>query len=457
MAFTLQLIEGGTTTDLNDGSDTILKAEGGYTPRVGSLGDDTVTERATIGIAADTTAELDSIRNAIIQRLYNAKERQINHARDKTYVHWQADGAADLWRSEIIDGKILNMPDIFAVGWVVKHIEITIEWTRRNYWEGPEAQVPLTNTNGTDNTAGLNIYGVNDGVGSSPNDRVNYCDIKAADVDGDLPGATRLEMVNAYDSAVHLGEIWIGQNFTDPANHVWSFEAENATGGASASAGDASDGYYNTQALSSGSSFQELLTFPIAAGDVDAAKGQGMKAIIRFYGNTINIVDVWFKVRLEVNNANLWEGGRSKPDENAAYLIRDILTFNLPPWLRGQTGQAAIDLILYGQQETGSPIDIDADTLFLFPTDGWRYIENNDIVLYTERVVDDGIEGHVYVDDAAGDDKRSACVGYGSPIYLEPGKLQRLYFLFHSSTGDLAEVARYITVKLYYRPRRYTV
>ncbi len=456
MAFTLQLIEGGTTTDLNDGTSTILKSKGGYTPRVGDLDDGTVKERATIGIAVDTVAELDSIREGIILRLYNAKERQTNHARDKTYVHWQADGAAAVWRSEIIDGKILNMPDIFAVGWVVKHIEITIEWTRRNYWEGPEAQVPLTNTNGTDDTSGLNIYGVNDGSGSPPNDRVNYCDIKAADVDGELPGATRLEITNAF-AGNRLDMIWIGQNIIDPANHVWAYEGEDAAGGTPTVDAGSSGGDYNLVSVSSSPSFGDLLTWTIPAADVSAAKGGMMKAIIRFSSSTTNPKKIWWRFHMEVAGYTLWVSGRSKPDSNFAILLRDIAIFNFPPWLRGQTGQAEIDLVLEGQQETGGAVTARVDTLYLIPAEGWRYIDARDRVEQTERIIDDGVDGYLYIDDGAGADKRSACVGYGNPIHLEPGKLQRLYFLLHSEIADISEVARNITVKLYYRPRRYTV
>jgi hypothetical protein len=74
-----------------------------------------------------------------------------------------------------------------------------------------------------------------------------------------------------------------------------------------------------------------------------------------------------------------------------------------------------------------------------------------------ERLVDDGINDFVYVDDAAGEDKHTVAVGYGSPILLEHGKLQRLYFATHSTAAYISPIDRYLVVKVYYRPRRYTV
>ena len=453
MATVFQLKEGATTTDLNDATNTKLSK---YTPAVKNVGVETVTETAVIVVEGNAAA-LDSVRAGIIKRLYNAHARQTNHQRDRTFIHFQPEGAAAEWRSEILEGRIANEKNAHGEAWGSNPVEFSIIWTRRNYWEGAEAQVPLTNTNGTDNTAGLNVYNCNDGAGASPNDRVNYCDIKAADVDGELPAATRIEMTNSYASG-NLGYIWIGQNFTDPANHVWNYEGEDATGGTSTvDAVHSSGGDYNLLSVSSGPSFQDLLTWTIPTGDVDAAKGGTMKAIIRFTSSSDAADDIWWRIGLDVNSYKLWQSGRSKIDDAYGLLIRDIIAFNLPPWLRGQTSQAEIDLILEGQQETGGALAPKIDALYLIPTDGWCYIQANDQVANTERIVDDGILDLTYVDDGAGADKRSACVRYGSPIMLEPGKLQRLYFLMHTTSNDVAEVDRLISVKLYYRPRRYTV
>ena len=454
MATVFQLKEGSTTTDLNDASATFLSK---YTPAVGDFGADSITETVVIIVDGAETV-LDSTRSTIIKHLYNAHARQNNRSRDKTFIHFHPDGSAAEYRSEILDGKIANETNVHGEAWGVNAIEFSIIWTRRNYWEGAEAQVPLTNTNGTDNIAGLNIYNCNDGAGSSPNDRVNYCSIKAADVGGDLPGATRLEMTNAYNDADYLGYVWIGHNFTDPANHVWNYEGEDAAGGTpTVDAVNSSGGDYNLLSVSSGPAFQELLTWTIATGVVDAAKGGAMKAIIRFSASSDAADDIWWRFSIKVNTFKLWQSGRAKIDSNYGLLIRDIATFNLPPWLRGQTSQSAFNLILEGQQETGGAVAPKIDTLYLIPADGWRYIQTNDSIPHNQRLVDDGISDSTYIDNGNGLGKRSACVGYGSPILLEPGKLQRLYFLMHTTSNDVAEVARYLSVKLFYRPRRYTI
>jgi hypothetical protein len=452
MATVLNLIEGATTTGLNDAGATGTKMLH-YTPKAGMISEPTVTEQVTLLIDVATVALMDSEREEIILRLYNAHARQTDHARDKTYVSYQPDGVAGAWRSEILDGKIINETDIHKEGWAIKKIEVTIEWVRRNFWEGAEAQIPLTNTNGTDDTAGLEVFNCNDGVGTPPNDRVNYVDVKAADVDGELPAATRLELTRDYTSADDFTIFYIGQNVHDPANHAWTYEGEDATGGTPTVDANSSGGDYNLVSVATGPSFQDLLTWTVAAADVDDALGGMMKFIILFSDALMADPNkIWWKLHLEVAGYTVYETGRIKFNSLAGGTHRVVGTFNFPPWLRGETGNEAIDIVLEGQQETGGAVTSKIDVLYMIPADGWREIYSNDDLLDTERMVDDGIEGFLYIDDGSGTGKRSACVGYGNPIMVEPGKLQRLYFMCEPS-----EIDRKHTVKLHYRPRRLTV
>ena len=78
-------------------------------------------------------------------------------------------------------------------------------------------------------------------------------------------------------------------------------------------------------------------------------------------------------------------------------------------------------------------------------------------VLQNSRMVDDGVNDVCYIDTGAGADKAGYLVPYGSPIELYPGKKQKLYFLMHSNIGNVAEIHRTASVKLFYRPRRRTI
>lgn len=158
------------------------------------------------------------------------------------------------------------------------------------------------------------------------------------------------------------------------------------------------------------------------------------------------------------NVTTIWQSERAKPSSLRSIAIRDLFSLRLPPWLPNSTSLDDINLVLSGYQVTGSPIDVKLDFLQLTPADGWRYLTPTGYgVPNGSRIMDDGILDELYVDDGSGSDKIGIYLGYGSSIYLEPNKLQRLYFLMHSNASNTAEIARTASVKIFYRPRRLTI
>ena len=90
------------------------------------------------------------------------------------------------------------------------------------------------------------------------------------------------------------------------------------------------------------------------------------------------------------------------------------------------------------------------DFIQLTPADGYRELKTASYdVPYEYRIIDDGIGEYLYVDDGAGADKAGIMTGYGAPIQVWPGRNQRLYFLMNPD-----EIARTLSVKVFYRPRR---
>jgi hypothetical protein len=155
------------------------------------------------------------------------------------------------------------------------------------------------------------------------------------------------------------------------------------------------------------------------------------------------------------NTITLWQSPRAAVDTNYAYAVRDMFTFQLPPWLPGLGGLDGVELVLTGYQESGSVIDMPFDFASLIPVDGWRHLESIGYgCAHESRIVDDGIDERLYRDAGDGTGRVGVFVGYGSPIMLHPGKDQRLYFLQQANVANVAEIIRSLSVKLYHRPRR---
>lgn len=453
MATLLKLVQGSTTVDLNDSTITEIVD---YTPQAESVDVAEVSESATILVKSTSVATYLSKRSEIVDMLRRGRDRQRDPAtQDPVYVTSQPDGAASAWRSEVLDFRIINEDNIHSVPLKNLKTKITLAWTRRNWWEAnSESSLPLTNGNGSDATTGIVVFNCNDATGSSPNKNNNYVEIKAADAGGDLPAATRLEITN-LSASYNISAVWIGQNWTDPTNAVEVYEAENATGETGSSNAGSSGGKYVTKSLSSGSE-TTLFTWPITSAAMSAARGQWVHALIRFSQTGWEPYTL-FRLKVLLGLTTLWQSNQVQPSSEYSRAIWDLFQFRLPPALAGLGSLDALDMVLTGQQSSGSAQNIYFDFLALTPADNWRYLDYIGYgVPQNSRIVDDGINGYLYSDDGT-DQRIPIYVGYGNPVMIMPNKLQRLYFWWHTTVGSTAPISLSVSVKVYYRARRLTL
>lgn len=449
-------------TDYTSGTVTFTSspfalARGSYKPATADEAEPFVEEafgfRVMAGSAEANLAQLRVLQGLLRQAGLAQKDRNLA----RVYFHFKENAGAAIYRSEIIKGLASWGETVLDREYWVNNTQFgEVEFTRHNWWEGPETQIPLSNTNGTDNTTGLNIFNTNDGAGSSPNDRVNYADIDGEDVDGTLDGLTRIELKNTYSSDL-LYMVWIGQNFTDPVACKWFWDANAAsyTGSSVSSALGSGNNYVNV-ALVSGTE-ADLLTWTIHSSELDGFAGRMYKAMLRLV-STFN-TNVRYRIRLKWKNSTIWESGLvSLAGAVYATAIRELATFKLPPWVAGLSGQDSIQMILRGYHTAGGTITISIDSLQLTPVDGWRQLA---YVGYGATVnmwiTDDGINNRLYASNGSGTNVVGNLVGYGTPISLRPGVDQRLYFQFHSNVVNQAELDRVVQAKLYYRPRRHSL
>jgi hypothetical protein len=450
MAIVFTITHGATTIDLNSAACAVTSD--GYAPRPSEsfLGPTITTESFDVhlfGTAAAISALIQSIEGAFWQ----AKNYQNTGAGARVYANLQPDNFPTAYRSELLDGRVI-LEDA-ALIWMERsnYARARIAWTRRNWWEGPEAQLPLSNTNATDDLTGLVVYNANDGAGAPPADRVNYVEIDGADVAGDLPAPVRLELTNTY-AGESLGWLWIGHGTQSPTNLLTRLEAEAALGKGPGTAHAASSGgYYVQEALPSGVIYS--YTWTLTAAQLTAAAGRWFHALVRC---TIGpSVHFRFQLKLQAANQTIWESGWAALDGRYAHAIRDLFTLRLPPWLAGLGGLSALDLVLEVVQSAQPSLDLYLDCLYLLPAEHWQFLGRGGVTIsQNRRVVVDGIEERTYCDDGAGAARIGLPNPAGTPILLEPGKTQRLYFLMHASAYTTAEIARTLSVKAFYRPRR---
>jgi hypothetical protein len=74
-----------------------------------------------------------------------------------------------------------------------------------------------------------------------------------------------------------------------------------------------------------------------------------------------------------------------------------------------------------------------------------------------DSVVDDGILGEIYVKENSTSDVLPVYQAYNDPVYLYPGRTQRLYILNCSGATNVWTAGRTVSVQAWYRPRLSTV
>ncbi|HRA67181.1 MAG TPA: hypothetical protein PL187_14230, partial [Caldilinea sp.] len=151
MPHTLSLTDGTTTVSLTTSGIALTN----YTPNTPKNGA-AITEPIRVLFYGDTTADMQGKINAI-ERLFSIAERRLmSGAGARVFLQFQPIGDATNWRSEVLSGTVMLDSDALTVFGQAK-LQAEIVLVRAPFWEGARTQIPLTNPNGSNNTAGLTI------------------------------------------------------------------------------------------------------------------------------------------------------------------------------------------------------------------------------------------------------------------------------------------------------------
>lgn len=447
----LTLSQGESEIDLQAGPYRLVD---GFYPQTASDTTQPIQDAPQLMVTGNSVPDiLENI--SVLNRFFTEAKEHIQKP-PYCYLNWGADQGLDTMRTQVYGG-ISVLDQGFNRRLKTLQALVTLSIMRAPWWEGEEEQIPLTNTYATDDLAGLQIDNAYDGT------HQNFFDIQGEDIAGDLYGATRLEIVNDYASN-RLYDVWIGQNWTRPAGLLPVLEGENSSVGSTGSDGDQSGGAYIYRTLP-GSGELEIAHWTLSGDQMDGFAGNFYKALIRFWdGNPIflnHFTEVRWKLRIVYQATILWESYWITMDPARFTLIRDVFQIRLPPWLPNQTDLAPIEIGLWATRDLGQPfevagpdMDVGIDYLYFMPVDGWRALSCIGYgIPENSRIVDDGINNDVYVDDGEGGNKIGIIAPSGSPIMVKGGADQRIHLLMHANLEYTSEIARTANVKLFYRPR----
>lgn len=358
------------------------------------------------------------------------------------YYNVQLDGATT-YRCRLTGGEFTPGPERVKGEWALGRRRGTLRLTRENWIEGAEAQISLTNSNGTDNTAGLNVFwGNNDLSGAAPNKVENSFYITDTKILGDLPALFRLQvaataLASTLEYAVYKKKGAAPTGGTFDGGH-W---LEAVWGTRTVDGAKTNQDYYSHTAAAITSNVVTLTNF--------ITFGVGDQMYFRFFAALAFATAGVYKVtpKLTIDGTTTISGQPIYINGTTGFKIYDLGTMKYSPYVSTLTNTCS-GLITV---DTDGATAVHADFLSIVPMQQIRRLTfvstgantSTDDMLDAKAVVTHGPTAVVSKGSAVGD-----------VMTLTPGYHHKFYFY-------LLDHADYVTtygaMKLWYRPRFLTI
>ena len=446
----------GHVFTLTDGTTTISLVASGvlldnYAMSVPEGDDVTVVDTVDIMVEGASGAAMQSKARAMMDA---ATRYHRTHTGARVFVTAQLISDADAWRSEIVGGRLEPADDTLAV-WANNKARMTLYIERVPYWEGPETQIPLTNGNGTNDTAGLAVYNDGSNTGTSPTKRNNYVQLSA--ITGALPAPVKLELKNASGGAQTFNAIYLATNaFSDPANLVHILQAESRTTGGT-TAGNANASGSSQLQLTNYVSGQTVV-WDLPAALLQAAQGRWFRLLLGLTYRTAT-VDKAETVQAEILDSTgafvLVRGPEVAIAHAAIGFIPfyDLGALPLPPG-GYDAAWGALKLRLTFRIASGTATTY-LDFIQFTATDSYRVLDMRPAAIANNAlVVDNGYDDLAYVETAGA--RAPYVLPRGDALMVWPGQLQRIYILADHPSGFPTMTHKW-AVRAWYRPRRLSI
>lgn len=435
MGHVLSLTDGTTTISLTS-SGVMLRHYALRTPDIdptGLIG--SVGEVIEILIEGANESAVTSKVRAIDDMLGRARARYWTGSGPRVFLQRALTGAGTTYRSELINGSLDPDDDALQIYTQYK-IGYRLVLTRVGYWEGPRAQIALSNTHGTSNTSGLTVYAKGNGAS-------NYTDIAAASVTGSLPAPLELQMTNTSGGTREYRNFRIANNTFDTSlSHI--IEAETVPAVADFADSGSSGGTY--------AGFTGLgVSYDFTIDNSRSAKIAGRRVHILARFAVLPITgspSVWAQCMVmdSVGITPLYTAPEVKL--TADDFIQTLGTVPLPPTNYDTSGPT---LVLRVNIVCASSTTVGLDYIQLTPADDLCYrhlIQRGYGVANGATIVDNGIEGLAYL--SVSNINYPLYTARTQPVHVFPNRNQRLYFLHD---GENSSINWTLSVKAYYRPR----
>ncbi len=361
------------------------------------------------------------------------------------YLRFQPYGGGSYYYALISEIHITQTPSAYLSHYKGSMI-VELFYTRPNYFDGTQFQLPLTGRAGSEVTGGIQI------VNHTDSDALDGSTLRvnAGDVAGGLPAPLRLEIQNnTAGSAWYRLLIGAFHHPTYTGEDIFFCQTADMVGGSSSPSPTAISGAYRTLTFTT-STFATFLTHSITSGEIASLAGRSFRPVLNLY-TAHAYSDLHMRLMLRYSTFALHYSEAVYCDPNYQYVI--FPPVQLPPnQILREVSPQWIDVCVQGLREGGAAATIYADQLMLLPVD-YSLIFDQFIPLtgVTDKLIYDAHLGLSNVRYAG----LYECVSHirqGDPLLVFPNQNTRLFFNFYDGSNNLP-IDHTAIVKAYYRPR----
>lgn len=324
---------------------------------------------------------------------------------------------------------------------------VNLHYTRPNYFDGGQVELPLTGRPGNDITGGFALVNHTD---VDPTDG-NTALIKSTDAAGDLPGPLRVDLYNNYATGV-IKDIFFGiyHHPTVTSEDIFFYNAATLMSGGTL--------YMNVGAIGSwyrsitwvSAAWTHLFTVTVAAATSRDLDGRTFRPILHLF-NSHAYTDLYLRLYIRAGGYNIQICDFVWSDPTYDYVV--FPPIQIPPkQILRENNPIALDIRLYALRESGASSTLDIDQFCLFPMDYAATFLSFFRMGNTDRLIYDNFRELTNVRDGASQLETIAHNVQGGPLLLYPNENSR-FFVWISNNFNTFDIDRTSVLRLYYRPR----
>ena len=323
---------------------------------------------------------------------------------------------------------------------------VTLHYTRPNYFDGPQTELPLTGRAGSNVTGGILIKNHTD---TDPTDGSTLL-IIAADALTDLPAPLRIELLNTQVGGTGWNRLLFGayHHPTHTSENPFFCHATDMSGGTQYFNAGAINSYYRTFTFTS-STYASFMTYPIPSSEIDDLDGRAYRPILNLF-NSHAYSDLHMRIRLLFGSYVLYVGDGVYCPSNYDYVL--FPPVRLPPnQLLREVDPQYVTVELQGLREGGALASISSDQLQLFPVENALIFDQFITVSPADKLIYDAHQNLSNI-RYGGSTEAVSHIRSGGPMLLYPGENTRLFFNLYNTANRLY-IDHTAQIRAYYRPR----